>query len=788
MPEAPAMLQSGSNESTSNHGDSGKENKKPAPGGHNAVEQKYRRGINDSLIMLREIVPALGHLRAAPGAEPNKRKLSQFSLAAAATPAAPAAYVDGVPAPKKLSKQLILVTATDYIRYLKSRRDELESEVASLKSALNDCVEDSRVVFDVHEQRWAPERAKILEDRQLIYADREQAKESSKKRAKTDKDDGQAGSGENKTSDAEDDSDDDDEDMAEAVVATAIAAKGQPKSRGKAAKKAASSASKTGPTVARPSAWQQQQQVANGPPRALMSVFAGVSFIGGAGYDMIYGATGAQQTTNPEAPRVWSQGLVKRSNAGFAESVDNVTATAMHPMQTFFIERPALLSGLVMVSISLSIAYTAFYILPAIWSRLSGSSQEQKRQEAREVLIQAARPSSSISAHQQRAALARLAGSPSSTTSQMARLPTLALAATWSYLFGSSPTYFASKAQPGDLEEVASAVRLLEQDFGAGRRIALLVSFSSLYVKVHSDWPQTTDSLPLLARAEALLALVLAGSTTKLARSAATKLWTSAQIRLKKDASQPSRPVWLGAALSMRLDEARSVVASINSSISPLYQAAASQSQSMLLQAWTALFTDVVDITVSPSMEDKDGAATPKASQAVQPGENSSSQVDEVLAIMPAQSPLATYALLLKAVQAVGRNDTVTAFKAAHVLAAKSDKMASVAAFLSLVRGQKLSDGPTEYESPLDRLAYATVAWLCVRQIATASKDGAGVTDNHLQSLTIKLRRLLASEPFSSKDANDAFIDAQERCVESLVKIGRKASGLEALDDSGCEL
>lgn len=792
IPQAPGMEQTTSADSGSN-GESGKENKKIA-GGHNAVEQKYRRGINDSLIMLREIVPALGHLRAAPGAQQATRKLSQFSLAASVTPAAPAAYVDGVPAPKKLSKQLILVTATDYIRYLKSRRDELEGEVASLKAALNDCVEDSSVVLSLHEARWAPGRAKILDDRQAIYSDREQAKASGRKRSKVDQIDGTADNQvAAKNSEDEDDSDEDEdgEHMADIAVSSAVAAKGQVRARGKATTRKAAGAGGAKQTNAARSAARHTQTA--GPPKALMSVFAGASFIGGAGYDLIYGASDAQQAASPETARVWSQGLVRRS-AVFTDAAQNVTGPALHPLQTFFIERPALLSGLVMVALSVTLAFLLLSVLPTLWGRVRGSSKEQLRANARQSLLVSGRLGASMTLHEERISLSVLAASPASSIGQIVRLPFLITTAIWWALCGSSPSHFTAALEEGELEQVAASIRLLEHDMANVNRLSFFTSLLHLYVLVRSEWPCSTASVPLLARAEAVLGLAFASSSAGVVRSAAARFWKSAQSRLKKDGSDARRPAWLGMALAMPLREARGLYTSSSANQRPLEMIAAAKAEQTLLNSWTALFTDVMDATLPAASENEAGSVTPKPTRPFAANSDAAGRVDDVLSAVPKASHLAALAHLYNGVIALGCNRPSLAIGVARIVAPQADKLASVRAFCSLVDNRRPPIGNFDASSPLDKLAYSVIAWLSVRQTVSAGGTAADTQekpvtcDNELQAMTVELRRLLASEPFAAEGASEAFTDAQERYVEGLVSIGRRASGLQALEDSGCEL
>jgi hypothetical protein len=119
--------------------------------------------------------------------------------------------------------------------------------------------------------------------------------------------------------------------------------------------------------------------------------------------------------------------------------------------------------------------------------------------------------------------------------------------------------------------------------------------------------------------------------------------------------------------------------------------------------------------------------------------------------------------------------------------------------------------------SSIDTLAYTTISWLAVRQasLAVRPETSSGPTEKgtadeadeedqvqlnaSLQIASVQLRKLFASPIFttdaaaSSADVSaakadtEAFLDAQERCVETLVAIGRKAAGLDGLSDSGTE-
>lgn len=789
--------------SSSANGDNDAKNEKKTPGGHNAVEQKYRRGINDSLITLREIVPALQHLRALPGMENAQRKQSQFSLAASVTPAAPVGFVDGVMAPTKLSKQLILVTATDYIRFLQNRRIELEGELECYKTAIRDCVEDAQVVFGLAESRWSPIRQAILKDREDIYYSRIASKEQSKKQARLER---QKNAGSKKSepgsldsngapivSDDEDEEDeDDDEDMEDGDVqgaSSAILSKGQAKPRGRKPannKKASSPRKKANTNSAR--------STSNDNSKALMSVFAGVSFVGGAGYDLLFGSSASAaaqnggETVSPS--QVWSRSNILRRGT----TPSSVPAAQDLPgLQSFFLHRPALLSGLVMLSVAVILGYIYFNLLPVVWDRINGSAHEAKKARARATLVQKTKPPASVTNKEEREALAILSGSPYGPISAVMALPLLLLNFSVNFFTGSVPSHFVEVEDEGsDLEQAASALRLLELSNDGGiPYLAKTVAFFNLYnITRSAAWPTTKTSIPLLARAQAVLALSFVDLFGSRVIRQASSIWSNAQTLLKKEDLTAG---WLGFALSASFEEAHKAVEG-SKSITPVYQVAEDRAQSILLQAWPAVFTNVISAT---TFSQTSGVSTsvPAANNA-----SKTAEMDEILASMPSSSPSYALALLSKGIEAIGQNDKATALKIAlHLAPTHTQSLASVRAFSSLVSGRPEAASIESTIGPVDTLAYSTIAWLSIRQIAKASlsstpaKGNAESEENQstdeagLQVATVRLRKLLANEVFSS-NVDEGFVDAQDRCVEQLVNIGRQAAGLDALSDSGCEL
>lgn len=832
MAKAPGLSRSVSADSSMGEGsgEDGKSSKK-TPGGHNAVEQKYRRGINDSLIMLREIVPALQHLRATPGLESNKRKQSQFSLATSVTPVPPSGFVDGVMAPTKLSKQLILVTATDYIRFLQNKRLETEGELEAYKKAITDCVEDGSVVLRLVEERWAPQRAEILRQREQIYESRVASKEQSKRQARLERQKNasarkahrsvSAGKEGEQTGKAESDEDDSDEDgddvsdeddamsddpstakpkgIASAVTngnATSVKARA---GKGDGAKKANTSSRKKSTLVSsKPIAGNSNDKNSN-TSKALMSIFAGVSFVGGASYDVLFGssaATGQQANQSVSPDQVWSRGNILRRDR---LSPEMQAATADLPaVQAYFLGRPALLSGLVMLSLSTIIAYILLAVLPAIWARITGSSITRKKEVARQTLARKVQRPESVSLIQERNALAALAGIPSSIVGQISSLPVAGGNFALNVVFGSMPTHFASSDNDDSqtslsVESAVSAVRWLELSQGASF-LSRMSGCLSLYNAMHSpSWPTTKDTVQLSARAHAIIAITAGKLLGPRFHRFAAPLWSRAQGVLKKEDAQHG---WLAIAMSLSYDECIIVLDTEASkqSTRPLYDLAKATSQMKLSKIWRDVFTDVIRSTVSG-----------KASRPMTFTDQDQQLVAEIIAEMPKNSNEYALALLPAGIAALQANEKQHAVQIAlQMTQTQIQQLTSIRAFCCIVSGRLDIPSPQMTANSADSIAYCAIAWLAIQQIAkvsngkqakredategragTKAQDESGTAG--LQMATLRLRKILSSAAFTDS-SDDDFADAQDRCVEGLVNIGRQAAGLEALSDSGCEL
>ncbi|CAG8742761.1 2153_t:CDS:1, partial [Funneliformis mosseae] len=91
-------------------------NKQQKKVAHNAIERRYRNNINDRINDLKNVVPALCHLKSKDDDEVSE--------------------VDGIPAATKLNKATILRKATEYINYLKNSNQKLKRENDTLRKLI----------------------------------------------------------------------------------------------------------------------------------------------------------------------------------------------------------------------------------------------------------------------------------------------------------------------------------------------------------------------------------------------------------------------------------------------------------------------------------------------------------------------------------------------------------------------------------------------------------------------------------------------------------------------------
>ncbi|KAG9288934.1 hypothetical protein G9A89_019556 [Geosiphon pyriformis] len=106
----------GSQPSNNSQSQPNKQQKKVA---HNAIERRYRNNINDRINDLKNVVPALCHLKSKDNKDEDEDD-----------------EVDGIPAATKLNKATILRKATEYIIHLKKNNQEFKDQNEILKKII----------------------------------------------------------------------------------------------------------------------------------------------------------------------------------------------------------------------------------------------------------------------------------------------------------------------------------------------------------------------------------------------------------------------------------------------------------------------------------------------------------------------------------------------------------------------------------------------------------------------------------------------------------------------------
>ncbi|KAK4699913.1 hypothetical protein P7C70_g6340, partial [Phenoliferia sp. Uapishka_3] len=147
------------------------EKRKKGDKGHNAVERRYRNNINNAIATLRDIVPALRHLKPLPSMPASRRRASQFTLSTAAQAPTPAGLIDGIPAAKTLSKGTILSKAIEYIQYLQGAREDAAEDIEIFKGVVKEMVAGGASLIDTFEERRAVREIEREKAREITRAE-----------------------------------------------------------------------------------------------------------------------------------------------------------------------------------------------------------------------------------------------------------------------------------------------------------------------------------------------------------------------------------------------------------------------------------------------------------------------------------------------------------------------------------------------------------------------------------------------------------------------------------------
>ncbi|BGP19188.1 hypothetical protein JCM10213_005807 [Rhodosporidiobolus nylandii] len=575
-PDAPQQEQAKEDDTAAAKGKKGKKGataaakEKEGKGGHNAVEQKYRNSINNALATLRDVIPALRHLKPLPSMPVTKRKASQFTLATAAIPQTPSGLVDGVTAAKTLSKGTILNKAIEYISYLQFARDGQNEDIELLKRMVKECVAGGEGLVEEFERRRSGGEERRTQERDRRIAEEEAEEEAAE---------------------GEDAEEEDDDEPAGGVAAAkgkkAASTAAAGKKRGRADTSTAAAKKQRLPTqhISPPLtadyshiqalnaahlealASQQHPHAAhypphgvyqppspassgegvspsalvgggvNGqsPPRVLLASFMGLSFAGGVGYDLS-AAGGAASVAEEGLASAWAARVVRRSAAAAAPESTSI----LHP---------SLVAGLLALGAA-TVVVAVIWLLAPLFSRQSQPPQPSRKERKRAQALAALSAlnatatavalggqtlgAASAAALQARKELLRLVGAPG----LLRFLPALAMEAVAfavQELSGLSWTRD-GKSETEIRERAAAWVRIAEIEASLGNRIPLLFR---MYTFLHlanlsrsSSWPTTAP--PPSATRHAVSALLAVHLLALGHPQWATALWNRMQRAAKK--------------------------------------------------------------------------------------------------------------------------------------------------------------------------------------------------------------------------------------------------------------
>ena len=350
-----------------------------------AVERRYRNNINNHIATLRDIVPALRHLKPLPSMPASRRRASQFTLSTASQAPTPAGLIDGIPAAKTLSKGTILGKSIEYISFLQGARHDAEEDLQIFIGVAKDMIAGGSLTL-IEEYQRRREAREVDREKERVAVRAEQAR--------FDREDG--------NSDAEGPEEDDD---VEIMTKEPARAEGSSRTRSTPAAtmrqsqsadlaqarqqqfvaavppKFAPSPSSSDELSVSPSLLQQQflpQHAA--PPRILFAAFMGISFAGGLGYDWTY--NNFVSDSDVSTSTAWAGADILRAYKPVPSS--GLISSTIVP--------PGVLNGLVFLGLATIIASVGFLLLP-LFTRLSspspasvGAKQEMREQRRSDAL------------------------------------------------------------------------------------------------------------------------------------------------------------------------------------------------------------------------------------------------------------------------------------------------------------------------------------------------------------------------------------------------------------------
>ncbi|KAM0752369.1 hypothetical protein T439DRAFT_379437 [Meredithblackwellia eburnea MCA 4105] len=629
----------------------GAEKKKKGDKGHNAVERRYRNNINNAIATLRDIVPALRHLKPLPSMPASRRRASQFTLSSASQAPTPAGLIDGIPAAKTLSKGSILGKAIEYIQYLQGAREDGAEDIELFKSVVREMVAGGDALVDAFDQRRAAREVEREKTRELLRKEQallDEEDNSGEEAEEEEEDKSEAGPKGEEASDQ--DLEEDDSKMSTTTASAAANAVRyppplQPQRQSSLSQLEAQIQSR--PTSqslygyqegfalgtfgspnpfppspvssdehVSPRSLSHQQFQSHGPPRKLFAAFLGLSFAGGLGYEW---SLAAEDVAGAAGARAWAGRLVRRAAPEASSSA--AAAVKAAAIISSDVINPALLSGLVFLGISSIFVSLAFLLAPLFRS-------SSKRQQPFEFI----EPRSAYRQRRRASALASLANlneiaNGAKTYGEAARA-TLAARKELLRLVG-APTYgllpalakealatalrnvttirvgtFSSWAEEDRVEVAVAWVRIAEIESTVGLEDVNFLTRCYTFLRLFnlsrsSHWPLSTPTTSRPA-VNAVLAIHLLGLGQPLSAHA---LWNRASRGDRKKTDVPLDP-WVEIAISSDFDQVRSILAKSKSKDArdspsptdsvPLLHISEDRCEAILRETWAKIFVSVV--------------------------------------------------------------------------------------------------------------------------------------------------------------------------------------------------
>lgn len=805
------------------------EKRKKGEKGHNAVERRYRNNINNHIATLRDIVPALRHLKPLPSMPASRRRASQFTLSTAAQAPTPAGLIDGIPAAKTLSKGTILGKAIEYIGYLQTAREYAREDILIFSELAREMYGgNAEALVNTFQQK-----------RELLEVTREQ--DRIRVRKEQDAIDREAGSDVDELEDDEEAEPTQEEPqqvqsnsfshldgLAQIRHMSAGAMQNIHSAQLSALHNNSSSSGKFPPSPVSSSddlsisprslllQAQYRTQLNAGPPRVLLAAFMGVSFAGGLGYDWTVNNF-AQDSGAESSGQAWTgtEKLLKRSSP----SSGLIASDIVHP---------TVLNGLVFLGLATVFAAIVFLIYP-LFARDSAElaaaegkrcANRQKRRFDALSSLKSLNGSAladnvvTCEAEKQSALLARkellkLVGAPT-----MGFFP-LALAKEFlvtvlrkmtTIRVGSFPHW----TETDQLEAAVAWVRIAEIEATVGRETVHFVSrcytfFRLLNLSRSPSWPQSTSSTAL-PTVNAILAIHLSNLGEPLS---AHNLWNAAVNADRKKIDIALDP-WAEIALSTSFSRVKTILAqtrapleaSERSDTLPLLRISESRCEAALRETWAKIFVAVAQMTCT---------SDETSFESVVDQDLLMETVEHVLRSMLEGSTVHTITSITHAVccyytgqQALA---TTTALRLAEEMKTQGSisRLGCTKPFFSLLLGESHSitaDLPElEPSTDVDIIASTTLGWLTIKRKSQLSPSGRKV-DARLHNNSLAIRRLLGSPVFHDptlvefctvdETAKSSFDleSAQDACLEALTEVTRVSAGLKLSGamDSGIDV